>query len=151
MSVIGDGEVSHKTGDKQDDGSNIEPPTPRQILASDTTQDDSDEEAEWSKCTVETEDDILPRAGTIGLTQQHQTSRQECRGSQTGKSSRDNEHLIVLTEATDQAPDAHPEQATGEDEEGSIHIGKAAEWQEKGAGNKREDAGRPCLGILGNI
>jgi hypothetical protein len=113
--------------DEAQDGPDPKVPPPVQQVRGNSTQEDADVEADTGKSTVEAEDKILPRAGSVRPRQQRKTSRHESTGPETLHSSADNQHCGVDAEAADQRPDQEPGMTNKKDDTTSISVSHPGE------------------------
>lgn len=147
----GETEEGTEQAAQDDDGPEPKVPPPREQVPCHTADNDPQVEAQGGKGAVQTKDEVLARAGAVGLAEDHDAGGEEGSGAESLHGAGYDEHGVVLAEAGDEGPDEEPGQASVEDEVAAKEVGEAAKGQEEGAGDEGEDTGGPYLGDGGNL
>ncbi len=143
MKVRRNGEESDHGRDCRQDGAQPEVPTPGHVLGSYTSKEDSYEEPQRRTRAVDAENHILTGPWTICAAEQHESARQERRGTKALEGTAEDDHQLVAGKPSDDAPDGNPCVAGYVNGEATVHVSQSSKGKQKGGDRKRECVGRP--------
>lgn len=117
--------------------------TPRSILCCYASKENPCEESQRRACTVNAEDEVLPRTWSIDTPQDHDRGREIGSRTQTLQGSTEVQHDFVRREPNNQAPDSKPCQSSDIYRITAKDVSSPAEYQKEAGEGQREGAGWP--------